>query len=590
MAYSSLSIKRLITDISDNKYYLPAIQRKFVWGEEKIYNLFDSIMRDYPIGTFLFWDLPAKKADTYTFYEFLKNYHQRDSKNELVRKDFTQEVRGVLDGQQRISSMYIALQGVFRTKNKYAKVTSDDAYPERQLYLNLFGAEKDYEFKFLTNEDAKNVNTSSYFYLVRDILKQPNDIDPYDIIDELKEKNTELKELIDNNSKVARKKLSLLVKKINQDELINYFKIVDKDLDDILDIFVRVNSGGTILSKSDLLFSTLVAHWEDGREQIEKLIEDINGEDGLFHFNTDFLMRTCLFLVDAPMSFKVQTFDRNNIIKIRDNWENIANALTRTSKMLREFGFNKTRLSSNYAATPIAYYLYKNGEVDKQTKVELRKLVIHSLLKQVYSGQADSALSGLREGLRYRPSESISNAYILKRLRFSFDEYKNTKLSGGKKLTIGSDDIEDFLEYKKGSFCFLILSILYPDLKIDQISFHQDHMHPHSSFKTSTLNELGIDSETTLLWQNMRDQLPNLQLLEGQENAEKQATALENWITNNEANETYYRQRNYIALDQSLALKDFEQFFSSRRLLLKEQLHKMFDVVSFHEIAELIES
>jgi hypothetical protein len=301
-------------------------------------------------------------------------------------------------------------------------------------------------------------------------------------------------------------------------------------------------------------------------------------------------MRTCLFLVDAPMSFKVQTFDRNNIIKIRDNWGNIANALTRTSKMLREFGFNKTRLSSNYAATPIAYYLYKNGEVDKQTKVELRKLVIHSLLKQVYSGQADSALSGLREGLRYRPSESISNAYILKRLRFSFDEYKNTKLSGGKKLTIGSDDIEDFLEYKKGSFCFLILSILYPDLKIDQISFHQDHMHPHSSFKTSTLNELGIDSETTLLWQNMRDQLPNLQLLEGQENAEKQATALENWITNNEANETYYRQRNYIALDQSLALKDFEQFFSSRRLLLKEQLHKMFDVVSFHEIAELIES
>ncbi|WP_257575415.1 DUF262 domain-containing protein [Vibrio parahaemolyticus] len=62
MAYSSLSIKQLITDISDSKYYLPAIQRKFVWGEEKICNLFDSIMRDYPIGTFLFWDLPAGKS------------------------------------------------------------------------------------------------------------------------------------------------------------------------------------------------------------------------------------------------------------------------------------------------------------------------------------------------------------------------------------------------------------------------------------------------------------------------------------------------------------------------------------------------
>ncbi len=64
--------------------------------------------------------------------------------------------------------------------------------------------------------------------------------------------------MLRRNGRVARKKLFLLAKKLNQDELINYFKIVDKDLDDILDIFVRVNSGGTILSKSDLLFSTLV--------------------------------------------------------------------------------------------------------------------------------------------------------------------------------------------------------------------------------------------------------------------------------------------------------------------------------------------
>lgn len=585
MSYSSLSIKQLITDISDNKYYLPAIQRKFVWGEGKICSLFDSIMRDYPIGTFLFWDLSAEKADKYTFYEFLKNYHQRDSKNELVRRNFTQDVRGVLDGQQRISSLYIALQGVYCSKRKYAKKTTNAAYPERQLYLNLLGDASDYEFKFLDEKDATFKNNEQFYYLVRDILTRENDVDPHDIVDELIEANPSAENLLSANRKVARSKLHLLVKKINQDEVINYFRIVDKDLDDILDIFVRVNSGGTILSKSDLLFSTLVAHWEDGRERIEQLIESMNGEDGLFSFNTDFLMRTCLFLVDAPMAFKVKTFDKNNITKIKDNWEGIVKALTETSKLLREFGFNKTRLSSSYAATPIAYYLYKGGTLNNKTKIELRKLVIHSLLKQVFSGQADTALSGLREGMRDRTKQGNP----LRQSCFDFDSYQHTKLSGGKRLTIDYDDVESFLEYKKGGFSFLLLSVLYPDLKLDQISFHQDHMHPHSGFKTSTLKALGLDDETIMHWQQLRNQLPNLQLLEGLENTVKQATPLDKWLMSNGESSQYYRKRNYIAENQSLKLEDFEQFYESREQLLRKQLHQIFDVALQGETAELTE-
>ncbi len=585
MAYSSLSIQQLITDITDKKYFLPAIQRKFVWGEEKICKLFNSIMRDYPIGTFLFWELPAEKADEYTFYEFLNIYHERDSKNKLVNYDFTREIKGVLDGQQRISSMYIALQGTYSTRQKHGRKVNDRAYPEKLFYLNLLGGENAYEFTFLTQEDSRNTK-DKFYYLVRDILRKNEDADSDDIIDELIQLNPERTELLTHNRKIVKKNLNRLLKKFYDPQLISYFKIVNKDLDDILDIFVRVNSGGTILSKSDLLFSTLVAHWEDGREQIEKLIEDINGEDRLFNFNTDFLMRTCLFLIDAPMTFKVKSFDKSNISEIREKWENIVKALTQTSSMLREFGFNKTRLSSNYAATPIAYYLYKGGTVNQESKAELRKLVTHSLLKQVYSGQADSTLNGLRDGLRDRKVEGIP----LKEKTFNFDSFKNTKLSGGKKLTIDSDNIDDFLEYKKGSFSFLLLSVLYPDLKIDQISFHQDHMHPHSGFKTKCLKELGLDEETISRWQNMRDQLPNLQLLEGLENStDKHAMTLVNWVTKSTADEAYYRQRNYIQAEQSLLLTDFEKFFATRRQLLKEKLHQVFDVVVTNETMEFSE-
>lgn len=575
MAYSSLSIRQLIIDINSNKYYLPAIQRKFVWGEEKICKLFNSIMQDYPIGTFLFWELTAQKANEYTFYEFLKNYHERDSKNQLVNYDFPFEIRGVLDGQQRISSMYIALQGVYCTKKKYAKSINNSAYPERKMYINLLN--EDYEFKLLTEKDAQN-SKSGYFYLVRNILNEleDSDADSDNIVDKLIETDPSRSELLIENRRQAKKIINRLLNKFNDDQLVSYFKIINKDLDDILDIFVRVNSGGTILSKSDLLFSTLVAHWEDGRDQIEKLISDMNGEDGLFNFNTDFLMRTCLFLVDAPMNFKVQTFNSTNINKIKDNWDQIRKVLIDAAAMLREFGFNKKRLSSNYAATPLAYYLYKGGKVDPTTKQELRKLIVHSLLKQVYSGQADTALSGLRDGLRTKSDDG--DTYILKAIKFDFSEYKNTRMSGGKKLTIDTTDIENFLEYKKGAFSFLLLSTLYPDLKLDQISFHQDHMHPHSKFKPSILKEVGIDNETIKQWQDMRDQVPNLQLLEGRENTVKQATDLSKWVNSKADNATYYLKRNYILDEQSLELEDFEDFFGNRKQLLGKKLHEIFDV------------
>lgn len=585
MAYSSLSIKQLITDITDNKYFLPAIQRKFVWGEEKICRLFNSIMQDYPIGTFLFWDLPADKANKYTFYEFLKNYHERDSNNSLVRYDFPREVRGVLDGQQRISSMYIALQGIFQTKRKHARKHSDSAYPERKLYLNLLGPDKEYEFRFLTDKDAKKSTEDAFYYLVRDILKQDSDVDPYDILDELKSESHDAETVLSKNSKNARRKVSLLIKKMNEDQLINYFKIVDKDLDDILDIFVRVNSGGTVLSKSDLLFSTLVAHWEDGREQIEQLISDMNGEDGLFNFNTDFLMRTCLFLVDAPMNFKVSTFDAKNINKIKASWENIRTSLIATASLLRGFGFNKARLSSNYAATPVAYYLFKGGVVDKSTKPELRKLVVHSLLKQIYSGQADTTLSGLREGFREKTSAQQSS-YQLKSQCFSFGEYKHTKLNSGKRLIIDASDIDDFLDHRKGPYTFLILSVLYPDLKLDQINFHQDHMHPYSKFKAASLAQMGLKPDEINQWIEMADQLPNLQLLEGQENTVKQATHLATWVENNEADENYYRERNYLPKELSLNFSDFGSFYESRKQMLSEQLYQLFDVVRVEPTTE----
>lgn len=129
MSYQDKTIKDIIQDISGNKIYLPAIQRKFVWDIEQITDLFDSVMKGYPIGTFLFWKLQGDDIKPYTFYSFILHYDIRKPFNEKTAEPETKdEILAVLDGQQRLSSMYVALQGSYAYKKPYARWDDDNAF------------------------------------------------------------------------------------------------------------------------------------------------------------------------------------------------------------------------------------------------------------------------------------------------------------------------------------------------------------------------------------------------------------------------------------------------------------------------------
>ena len=112
--YTPKTIYELIQEIDSGRVILPAMQRNFVWSEKKICSLFESIMRDYPIGTFLFWGIDQELFNKYVFNCFIKNYDeqlgkmQRGTKATAVFSDYT----AVLDGQQRITTLYGVIRGV----------------------------------------------------------------------------------------------------------------------------------------------------------------------------------------------------------------------------------------------------------------------------------------------------------------------------------------------------------------------------------------------------------------------------------------------------------------------------------------------
>ena len=474
--------------------------------------------------------------------------------------------------------MYIALQGTYAYKLPYYHWKNEKAFPVRKFYLNLFNinnTESDcvYDFKFLTEKEASKVDENNLWFLVKRVLKwkKASEVNKYYREIEGQFNDPEIIEILQPKQDDIDDILTDLWHKLTNSEIINYYKIDEPDLDNILDIFVRVNSGGTILSKSDLLFSTIVAHWEEGREKIEELIQHINEKGDGFYFDNDLIMRSCLVLTDSPVLFKVGNFKQENISKIKDEWNNIKDAINKTVDLLVEFGFSGETITSQNAIIPIAYYFIKGGQINKEIKSEIKQFLIHGFIKQVYGGQGDRVLSNIREGLREKDN---NDSYQLKNSKFSFDDILAIRLPGNKSFKITEDDLEEILDYKKGAYSFMVLTLLYPHLRYDQVKFHQDHLHPHGLFNKTGFQQNNISEDDWESYLNLKDRLPNLQLLKGSENESKNKTPLKEWMTKKDIipDLDKYKNDNYISNDVSLAFNDFNVFFKKRRKTIKNTL------------------
>jgi hypothetical protein len=583
MEYQHWTIKEAMNRVGANKLYLPAIQRKFVWGTDQIQSLFDSIMRDYPIGTFLFWKVEEAKQNDYSFYEFIRDYHERDNwKNHLAAKPhLPDELVGVLDGQQRLNSMFVALQGSYAYKRPRVWANNPNAYPRRTFFLNVFRPEVEeededyvYDFRFLTDEEAREVAPDTCWCLVKDLLecKGLPQVNKY-----WAKRRKGIEEVLQVSEEAEERALNMLGRlweRLTTIPIINYFPVENQNLDEILDIFVRVNSAGTPLAKTDLLFSTIVAHWEDGRQVIEEFLQEINGKGNGFRFDTDFIMRACLVLTECPVRLRVASFKDANVKLIVKDWKAITRAIARTVDLLAEWGFQGETLTSVNAVIPIAYAIKRGCNV-KASNRDLRLLLVKSLLNGVYGRSGDQVLSGMRSAL----SQALKEESTFKLPAFE----KKVRLPGGMSLAMSEDGLDDLLLSTKGARTFALLSLLNSHLKFNQVQFHQDHIHPYAGFNTAALRKLMLSDAQIFDWQAMRDSLPNLQLLEGAENQAKRATPFGTWLENElpeEKDRRSYLRSHDIPSAVPLDLKDFGAFFDARKAMLREKLAPLLGVAT----------
>jgi len=585
MAFQTpITIKEALRNIETNRYLLPAIQREVVWSKDQIVRLFDSLMRDYPIGSFLFWNVEEQNSKEYTFYEFMTHYHQLKNRH-LKRHELTTKraLTGVLDGQQRLTALNIGLRGSYSERRARSWAHIESNYPKTRLYLRLDqpadqnDMAMEFDFRFLTPEYATS-DPERHWLPVPAML----DMDRVVGVDEYLEDHS----LTGRGNRFPRQALRLLEGVVHTKPIINFFLEPSQDLDKVLNVFIRVNSGGTVLNHSDLLLSIATSQWKelDAREAVHGLVDELNGIGQGFSFDKDMILKSGLMLNDIPsVAFQVRNFNTSNMNKLEASWDKVAEALRKAVRLLADFGFNDRTLSAKSVVIPVAYYLHKRQVSESffthdshaADRGAIRTWVTRSLIKPgIWGSGLDQLLVALRNVVAEHGADG-----------FPVVELERVMAQRGKSLAFTESEIRDLASMSiNDRRVFSLLSLLYPGMDFKN-SFHIDHVFPAALFSKAKLRKAGVPDDQIDWMMDTYNRLPNLQLLEGPVNQSKQDKLPRVWaeahIPNDGARADYYQRQLLGTLPTTVA--EFGDFYDAR---FERVVDRIVDVIGFSK-AEL---
>lgn len=381
------SLFGVLSQVDRDEVVLPAMQRPFVWKEDRIYRLVDSLLRGFPIGALMLWktstvqrfrrlprDVDTETAEVFTFET------STDTSNKYL----------VLDGQQRLTSLFAAFKGTYNHKRLFIDVLSGSS--EGKDPGNEY-----YDCQFLSMVEASNLTASNEgsrrFYMpIQDLIK----INPVYAASAAHKKAQELK-LSESQSERITDIFIRCATILGSAKALQVIT-VDEDpshvtpIEEILEIFVRVNSGGLVLQKSDLLMSLLDLKWNDIQPELQKLVRDINVSRP-FAFTRDDVLKSLLLAEGAETRFDKLVGDRKQveqlaarlpmyILPVKRAWELLGCILMDDCRIYSERFFR----GGHNALLPFVLYLSKRESLSNDDR---RKIVIGvylTIMSGVFSG------------------------------------------------------------------------------------------------------------------------------------------------------------------------------------------------------------
>ena len=324
---------QLLDDLN-REIYLPHIQRPFVWGEEQVRKLLDSLLRGYPIQTLLFWrtkdeikarrfmDTVCRDVDLHTLYDT----HASQEGNERIF---------VLDGQQRIQGLRTLFDGAIETENgtrleawidlasgheqdddgfwygiRFAK---DSPGPAWYRIANLRGINGKISGPALGRQEARRIEAS--------LAGTPDEVE------------VTLDRIQENAASLIR---------ILKDEGVFWYDELDGIVNDypyerVLEVFVRVNNGGTKLDGGDLMFAAMKGLSGDIEEQVEEIAGQLCIGD--LGFDKGWVLKAIVVALTGNATLGHRLFAGTNgdalMKRIEDNWLRIECAFQQLHDMIQ---------------------------------------------------------------------------------------------------------------------------------------------------------------------------------------------------------------------------------------------------------------
>lgn len=562
MQNKRLPIRKIVSYLNDDEaegggFWLPNIQRPFVWGEEQIGRLFDSIMREYPISTLLVW----KTREAVKHRKFIDNYRRDIKLTDFYVPDNSRSKMMVLDGQQRLQSLFIGLRGSYEGRELYFDVLSGGS----------MAAPEDIRFRFAFKAASPGWPWVQFKDIVFETRKLDSQIAKEIIRSAPVELTNDQEDMVELNVGRARKEF------VNDDNIT--FQELDGidnpdayQVDDIVEIFIRANSGGTKLGKSDLLFSLLTSSWDDADGEMEALLEDLNA--GGFGFDRDFVLKSCLTMLGKGARYEVAKFrDGKTKEEIIAKWGELSTAI----KAVRDLLVAKTYIRSDrampsyLALIPLIYFRFHYPEKFARNQ-DLPGYLLRVLITGVFGGSPDNLIDKVVRRIEERQDFVLADVYDVIR-------------ADGRSLEVTPGVILD--QYYGSRTIHLFFNLWYRDFNyapaLSANGPQVDHIFPQSLLKTvKDINPESGKRNILHYRAEHRDQIANCMLLTADENgfSGKCDTPPDQWFdrarfASDEEHERYL-EMHLIPRDESLwNLERYDEFIEARKALIVQKFTYM---------------
>jgi len=540
-----MKINQILDKIDEFQLFVPAFQREYVWKREHAKNLIASLIKEYPTGTLLTWETNNPPE--------LKGKWQYNPSQGSVRL--------ILDGQQRVTTLYLLIRDAIPPYYTKAEIQTDT----RGLYVNIETLELQYYKKQLMETNPRWVNVTDIFQKKkreRDIIRE--------IATLFNERlSTELEDIISDNYRA--------IDRIPDHEFTEQCIPVKAQLKEAIDIFYIVNASGVNLTDAELALAQISGYWPKAREEFKAKLAQLK-EQG-FIFKLDFIVYCLLGVLHNIGSDMSKLHDRENEEKLKAIWKELSeNLLDYVVNIMRTHAFvdHSDEINSVYALIPIIVYVYKKGK-KKLTSSEIKKMVkwfYYSQIRQRYISQM--------------PQKLDKDIGIIVRVENPFDELLNViKMERSLEIVpeefIGVDirnalySLMRWYFKSKGAVCFTTGVGIRQNMG-EKYSLEWDHIFPYTLLK-----EKGYGMENRIKYP-LAQEVTNRAVLTQTANRGKSYMLPKQYLLEVKQNFPNALKLQSVPEDENIwDLDRYEEFLQARRVLLSQELNSFLNNITSTE-------